>query len=81
MEKKLNVAVIGCGQIAKMHIPAVLAKKECNLYAICDCADDNRMQLRMERSLPVIHPMTFMPAWVPQSRSRSSSSRMLSRFR
>ena len=26
--KKLNVAVIGCGQIAKMHIPAVLAKKE-----------------------------------------------------
>ena len=46
--KKLNIAVIGCGQIAKMHIPAVLAKKECNLYAVCDCADDNRMQLRME---------------------------------
>ena len=47
-EKKLKVAVIGCGQIAKMHIPAVLAKKECELYAVCDSADDNRMQLRME---------------------------------
>ena len=47
-DKKLNVAVIGCGQIAKMHIPAVLAKKECNLYAICDSATDDRMQKRME---------------------------------
>ena len=47
-EKKLQVVVIGCGQIAKMHIPAVLAKKECELYAVCDSATDNRMQLRME---------------------------------
>jgi len=47
-EKKLNVALIGCGQIAKTHIPAILKKEECNLYAICGSADDNRMQLRME---------------------------------
>ena len=47
-EKKLNVALIGCGQIAKTHIPAILKKEECNLYTICDSADDNRMQLRME---------------------------------
>ena len=48
IEKKLKVAVIGCGSISKQHIPAVLAKPECELYAVCDSASDNRMQLRME---------------------------------
>ena len=48
-EKKLNVALIGCGQIASTHIPAILAKKECNLYAICDSATDDRMQKAMEK--------------------------------
>lgn len=42
--KKLNVAIIGCGNIAKRHCKGVLAKEECHLYALCDNRDDDRMQ-------------------------------------
>ena len=42
-KKKLNVAIIGCGSISKRHIAGVLAKEECNLYALCDNRDDDRL--------------------------------------
>jgi len=43
-EKKLNVAIIGCGSIAKNHCKGVVAKEECHLYALCDNRDDDRIQ-------------------------------------
>jgi len=47
-EKKFNVAVIGCGKIATSHLKGVAAKPECELYAVCDNATDNRLQERKE---------------------------------
>ena len=48
-EKKFNVAVIGCGVIADFHLQGVLDKKECNLYAVCDNATDNRVEKRAKQ--------------------------------
>ena len=45
-EKKFNVAVIGCGNIATSHLKGVAAKEECVLYAVCDNADDDRLERR-----------------------------------
>ena len=51
-EKKLNVAVIGCGNIAVLHIKGVLAKPECVLYAVCDNASDDRLAKHLEEYKP-----------------------------
>ena len=48
-EKKFNVAMIGCGAIADFHLQGVLAKKECELYAVCDSATDGRLERRAEK--------------------------------
>lgn len=45
-EKKLQVAVIGCGSIATSHLKGVAAKPECELYAVCDNATDDRLERR-----------------------------------
>ena len=45
-EKKFNVAMIGCGNIATSHLKGVAAKEECVLYAVCDNADDDRLERR-----------------------------------
>ena len=47
-KEKLNVALIGCGEIADFHLQGVLAKKELSLYAVCDPAADERLQRRKE---------------------------------
>lgn len=47
-EKKLQVAVIGCGNIATSHLKGVAAKPECELYAVCDNATDDRLQRRKD---------------------------------
>ena len=47
-EKKFRVAVIGCGKIATSHLKGVAAKPECELYAVCDNATDNRLQERKD---------------------------------
>ena len=52
-EKKLNVAVIGCGAISKLHMEGVLEKK-CNLYAICDNATDDRMEEKRKAYNPEV---------------------------
>ena len=50
MKKQIyNVAMIGCGEIADLHIKGVLARKDCALYAVCDTATDDRLQRRKER--------------------------------
>ena len=49
MKKKLNVAMIGCGSIARRHLEGVLAKEECNLYALCDNATDDRVAKKQEQ--------------------------------
>ena len=41
--------MIGCGEIADLHIKGVLARKDCALYAVCDTATDDRLQRRKER--------------------------------
>ena len=46
MKKKFNVAMIGCGAIADSHLQGVLAKEECELYAVCDNAADGRLERR-----------------------------------
>ena len=45
-KKKFNVAVIGCGNIATSHLKGVAAKEECELYAVCDNATDDRLERR-----------------------------------
>ncbi len=45
---RLKVALIGCGEIADFHLQGVLAKKELELYAVCDPATDDRLQRRQE---------------------------------
>ena len=47
-EKKFKVAVIGCGVIANKHMTGVNEKPECELYAICDSARDDRLQKHQE---------------------------------
>lgn len=47
-EKKFKVAVIGCGVIANKHMTGVNEKPECELYAICDSARDDRLQKHKE---------------------------------
>ncbi len=47
MDKKINVAVIGCSGMAKRHMQGVL-DKGANLYAICDPAAD-RLAKRKEQ--------------------------------
>ena len=53
-EKKLNVAVIGCGVIADFHLKGVLANPHCALYAVCDNATDDRLERRRKEYDPVI---------------------------
>lgn len=48
MEKKLRVVLIGAGAIAKFHLNGILAKKECELYGLCDSASDDRLQKKQE---------------------------------
>lgn len=48
-QKIIQVAVIGCGEIADFHLSAVLAKAETSLYAICDSATDDRLEKRQEK--------------------------------
>ena len=60
MEKILNVAVIGCGVISKRHMNAVLAKEGCTLYAICDSADDDRLEKKKEMFNPQLAVKDYM---------------------
>ena len=48
MEKKLHVVLIGAGAIAKFHLDGIRAKKECELYGLCDSASDDRLQKKQE---------------------------------
>jgi len=48
-KKKFNVAMIGCGAIADFHLQGVLAKEECELYAVCDSAADDRLERRAKK--------------------------------
>ena len=48
-EKKFNVAMIGCGAIADFHLQGILEKKECELYAVCDSATDDRLERRAKK--------------------------------
>ena len=43
-DKKLNVAVIGCGIITWRHTEALQKMPEVNLYALCDTAKDDRAE-------------------------------------
>ncbi|MBE6885223.1 MAG: Gfo/Idh/MocA family oxidoreductase [Ruminococcaceae bacterium] len=53
-KNKLNIAVIGCSGMAQLHMQGILAKKEACLYAICDPADDGRLEkCRDEFQVPV----------------------------
>lgn len=38
--RKLNVAVIGCGNISVMHLDSALALEQANLVAVCDIKED-----------------------------------------
>ena len=49
MSKKFNVVMIGCGAIADFHLQGVLAKEECELYAVCDSATDDRLERRAKK--------------------------------
>ena len=41
-QRKINIAIIGCGRISKNHIVAIINEKErCNLIAICDDSKEN----------------------------------------
>ena len=41
-QKKLNIALLGCGRISRNHIKAIIAEKNrCNLVAICDISNEN----------------------------------------
>ena len=53
-KKNFNVAMIGCGEIADFHLQGVLAKEECTLYAICDSANDDRLERRAKKYAPKI---------------------------
>jgi len=53
-EKKLNVAMIGCGVIADFHLQGVVANPHCVLYAICDSATDDRLERRRKEYKPQI---------------------------
>ena len=48
-EKKFNVAMIGCGAIADFHLQGILEKEECELYAVCDSATDDRLERRAKK--------------------------------
>ena len=43
MKKKLNVAVIGCSEMGKIHLKGVVANENANLYAICDL-EESRLE-------------------------------------
>ena len=50
-DRKLRIGVLGCGPIAQIaHFDACSKARNCELYAICDLADDlrNRMQAMWE---------------------------------
>jgi len=38
--RKLNVAVIGCGNISVMHLDSAIALEQANLVAVCDIKED-----------------------------------------
>ncbi|MBQ4323862.1 MAG: Gfo/Idh/MocA family oxidoreductase, partial [Clostridia bacterium] len=46
-ENKLNIAVIGCSTMGKLHMQGVI-NKGANLYAICDTAEEPLEALKME---------------------------------
>ena len=48
-KKKFNVAMIGCGAIADFHLQGILEKEECELYAVCDSASDDRLERRAKK--------------------------------
>ena len=48
-QKKIKVAMIGCGNIAWRHIEGIEAKEECVLYAVCDNATDDRLEKCKEK--------------------------------
>lgn len=48
-KKKFNVAMIGCGAIADFHLQGILEKEECELYAVCDSATDDRLERRAKK--------------------------------
>ena len=49
IEKKLKVAMIGCGNISWRHFEGVEEKEECELYAVCDNATDDRLEKCKEK--------------------------------
>lgn len=34
--KRINVAVVGCGNISVMHLDSIIQFQECSLVAVCD---------------------------------------------
>ncbi len=49
MENKiLNIAVIGCSEMAACHMRGIVGRKNARLYAICDPAEDGRLHQRKE---------------------------------
>lgn len=43
-KNKLNIAVIGCSGMGENHMDGIIAKDGANLYAVCDTADDGRLE-------------------------------------
>ena len=38
--KKVNIAVVGCSEMAKLHMEGIVANEEATLYALCDTAPE-----------------------------------------
>lgn len=52
-EKILNVAVIGCSGMAKLHMQGVISKKSAKLYAICDTAPERLEECKKQFNIEI----------------------------
>lgn len=53
--KTLNVGIVGCGEISRIHLKSLLEVKKCRVISVCDIDKDRAMTLASEYKIPKVY--------------------------
>jgi predicted dehydrogenase len=51
----MNVGIVGCGEISKVHADAIMETKKCTIVSVCDLKEERAAALAKKYSVPKIY--------------------------
>ncbi|MGB1318890.1 MAG: Gfo/Idh/MocA family protein, partial [Flavobacteriales bacterium] len=64
-DRKIKFAVVGCGHIGKRHAEMIVRNDDCELVALCDIADKDKLNID-KYQVPFFSSLDEMLASVPE---------------